>query len=792
VEWKTSATAVATVDGTGKVTAVKAGTADITVTTKDGAKTATCKVTVNAKVIPVTGVTVSPSSTSLEEGAIQILTANVTPSNATNKEVEWSSSETTVATVDENGRVTARKAGSALIKAKTKDGGHVSYCAVTVKDRVIAVTGVTVDPATLSLEEGDSQTLTATVLPSNAANKAVEWKSSATGIATVDANGKVTAIKAGTADITVTTKDGAKTATCKVTVNAKVIPVTGVSWAQSADEVAIGGRVSFRVTYTPSNATNATYSWKSSNESIAKIDYASGPSANILGVSAGSATITATVGTKSVSKVVSVYSSIYNVELTTKNKTDADYISNQKLHLTVDETYTLEAQALGNSYADKSIKWQSEYSSCVSVSSQGDGKALVKALSPRVSGSTVLPIKVYAISNENPNVKDYIEVYVYSKPTSIYCDALGNDNLKYVKPGDSSTLTFTVSPSTARQGIVAKAVPTANGTWTCSISGLKATVRCPSNPYTEGTTNSRDKFYQAQHLFRFVPIGARNASTPNVEIYMHPCEYYADDVKPLDYIYYNLDTDKLRSGDGGLRNLHNGVSVISVSPKPQSREATSAVITYVGSSIRDNLANLYYNVTSGLSNSSGSHGFAIALFDAANNSKWSDDKDDVASSSNWPVSAGSPTIAGDVWTEEWQNAWSLTEAAVIYNDKVKDSKKIKPIRLRSVYESVYPTSKIEGISHWVVPTFSMGRLGTDKDSKSVFYNISGDGDSGRLDYLNNNLRAAGGNAYTSRCWSINVYNKQYAWTVFSYKDAGNSLVYNDKTSTNAVRLWLVF
>ena len=98
-----------------------------------------------------------------------------------------------------------------------------------VTPSTIAVTGVSLNKSTLSLEEGGSESLVATVSPSNASNKAVNWKSSATGVATVDGNGKVTAVKAGSATITVTTSDGSKTATCEVKVSAKIIPVTSVS-----------------------------------------------------------------------------------------------------------------------------------------------------------------------------------------------------------------------------------------------------------------------------------------------------------------------------------------------------------------------------------------------------------------------------------------------------------------------------------------------------------------------------------------------------------------------------------
>ena len=116
--------------------------------------------------------------------------------------------------------VTALKAGTATITVTAEDGGKTATCQVTVNAKVYNVESVSLDKTNITLTEGDSETLTATVSPSNATNKNVIWKSSNTSVATVN-NGKVTAIKAGTATITVTTDDGGKTATCQVTVEAK-------------------------------------------------------------------------------------------------------------------------------------------------------------------------------------------------------------------------------------------------------------------------------------------------------------------------------------------------------------------------------------------------------------------------------------------------------------------------------------------------------------------------------------------------------------------------------------------
>lgn len=216
VSWTTGDEKIATVDASGKVTAVKEGETTITVTTADGGKTASCKVTVTAATVAVEGVTLDKTEITLKEGESATLTATVTPEKATNKAVSWTSDDPEVATVDGKGKVTAVAEGEATVTVTTEDGGKTAVCHVTVTAATVAVESVTLDRSELTLEEGESETLTATVAPENASNKAVSWSSSDEGVATVDSNGKVTAVGEGTATITATA-DGKK-AECTVTV----------------------------------------------------------------------------------------------------------------------------------------------------------------------------------------------------------------------------------------------------------------------------------------------------------------------------------------------------------------------------------------------------------------------------------------------------------------------------------------------------------------------------------------------------------------------------------------------
>ena len=229
VSWSSSNPSVASVDQTGKVSAISAGTATITVTTADGNKTATCNVTVTAPAeqIPVTAISLDATAT-VGIGSTITLAVTYTPADANQgKAVTWTTADAGIAIVN-NGVVTGVSAGTVAITAtSTTDPSITATCNVTVQ--AIAVTGVTLNKSSLNLQIGGNETLTATVAPANATNKNITWESSNTAVATVN-NGKVTGVAAGTATITATTVDGNKTATCTVTVTAgPPVPSTTLS-----------------------------------------------------------------------------------------------------------------------------------------------------------------------------------------------------------------------------------------------------------------------------------------------------------------------------------------------------------------------------------------------------------------------------------------------------------------------------------------------------------------------------------------------------------------------------------
>ena len=240
------------------------------------------------KTVAVTGVSINKASISLTEGTSETLTATVTPDNATNKAVSWKSSDSNIATVDNSGKVTAVKAGSTTITVTTTDGSKTATCTVTVAAKEVEVTGITLDQTSATIVAGDNLVLKATVAPENATDKKVTWSSSDASIATVDENGKVTAVSAGNADITATA--GSFSAACALTVQAKVIPVTSVNVDNWSITMLAGETVSLKVTVLPEDATNKNITFQSENTEVAAVD----SEGTILAIGAGSTKVIVT------------------------------------------------------------------------------------------------------------------------------------------------------------------------------------------------------------------------------------------------------------------------------------------------------------------------------------------------------------------------------------------------------------------------------------------------------------------------------------------------------------------
>ena len=407
VVWTSSDPSVARVDNYGSVLALKDGVATITVKTKDGDFTDSCEVTVGNGGVPqtvkVTYVDITNNSLFLNAGETTQLNVVVKPDNATNKKVEYSTTNANVATVDANGLVKAVGEGRAYIYAKSADGPSDSVYVYVRKSvtpqppKEVKVTNVSVDRRYLTLEEGENYTLTATVSPADATNKTVNYSSSDSRVATVDANGNITAVKAGSAYIYAKSVDGPY-AYSYVTVKAKAAPqppaevkVTNITLDTRYLRLDAGKKYELNYTVYPYNATDKTLTWTSSNEDVATVE-----NGVITAIGRGSAYITAT-STNGVQTTcyVDVYGEAKPVKVT------GIYFSDRQLGLKVGETKAASVLFTPNNATNKSVTYSSLNSSIARVDENGN-----------ITGVRPGTVYIYARSVDGPYA--YLQVTVRS------------------------------------------------------------------------------------------------------------------------------------------------------------------------------------------------------------------------------------------------------------------------------------------------------------------------------------------------------------------------------------------
>ena len=302
---------------------------------------------------PVKGILIEEENVTVQKGETKQINATVSPTYAYNKTLAWESSNESVATVTD-GKITGVSSGTSVITCRATDGSGVSVSfVVTVTQQV---TRISLNPTSLTLSIGNSQTITATVYPSNASNKTLSWESSNTNIATVDQYGKITAKAKGNCTITCRATDGSgKYATCAVTV---VQYVTGIS-IRSSLSLAIGKSQTLSVTVYPSDATNPTVSWSSSDSNIASVNQ----SGTVTAKAKGTCTITcsATDGSgKYATCKVTVLQLVTGIKL-----------SQSSLSMLRDIPQQLTATVLPSDASNTEVRWSSSNTNIATVNQQG-------------------------------------------------------------------------------------------------------------------------------------------------------------------------------------------------------------------------------------------------------------------------------------------------------------------------------------------------------------------------------------------------------------------------------------
>jgi uncharacterized protein YjdB len=297
------------------------------------------------------------------------ISVSVSPSNATDSTVAWSSSNENVATV-ENGKVTAKGKGTAIITCATKDGSNLTAsCKVTVRQ---AVTGIKLSKSKATILKGKTCSIKATVAPSDAYNKNVTWTSSNKKVATVSSSGKVTAIAAGTANITCKAKDGSGVkVVCKVTVKQLV---TKIKLNKTKATVLKGKTLVLKATVSPTKASNKKVSWKSSNTKIATVS----ASGKVTAKKNGTVTITCTAkdGSKKTAKC----------KITVKQPVTKIKLNKTKATIKKGKTVVLKATIAPKNAASKKVTWTSSNKKVATVTKTGKVVAKKK-------GTTVITCK---------------------------------------------------------------------------------------------------------------------------------------------------------------------------------------------------------------------------------------------------------------------------------------------------------------------------------------------------------------------------------------------------------------
>lgn len=419
LSWTSSNTSVATVDNNGKITAVAQGTATITaISNSNNQVKATCTVTVTAKKVPVTSITLSSNSISLDardnSKKTATLTAAVLPADASDKSITWTSSNPSVATVA-NGVVTAVGGGTATITAKANGGSNCqASCTVTV---ATPVESITLSKTNLTLNKNGTATITATVNPTGATNKTITAQSKNTDVATVSQNAdgsyQVKGVATGHTDIVFTAKDNDTIAKCAVTVEPTKVSSIGLKDSDGtvigdALELTIGNSRQLSAVISPADADNKELTWESSNTDVIAIT----PQTD----SSKCAVTAKSIGEAELRAISKDGGASASVKITVKSK----YVTNiqvsatdNKTTLKKGETVQLLAKITPSDATNPKVTWSSSDSAFVTVNT--DGKVSV------VADSTVnKTVTITATAQDGSNKSGSIALTVVPTPVESF------------------------------------------------------------------------------------------------------------------------------------------------------------------------------------------------------------------------------------------------------------------------------------------------------------------------------------------------------------------------------------
>lgn len=485
IVWQSSDPSILTVDTHGKVTLKKAGKASVIATSKvDASVTAICNVIVTKS---VTGITLDYTSRDMYVGETFRLTYVVKPSDSSNAAVTWSSSNSSVASVDKSGLVSAKSVGTAVIILKANDGGYIATCTIKVSR---TATAVKLDVTDLTMNVGDYYYLETTLTPADSTESTLSWESSDKKVATVSKTGKVIAKSAGKAIIMVKTKSGS-TGYCNLTV---LQPVTGIQISSSKETISVGEELKLKARILPTTANDDGITWESSDESVATVD----ENGRVIGVGGGVAMISVTSddGNYKDYCMVTVEEMITSIKL-----------SRTSYRLGLGRTFTLTAKINGEKATNKQLKWSSSNTSIATVDQNG-----------RVKGKKLGIAIITAKATDGSGAEATCRVRVTRLVTSIDLDVTyltlvqgKSHKLKAtVYPSNATFKTPTYTTSNADVAIVNK-----NGT----ITGLT-----PGNAIITAKAKDSSGVKAICYVKVIAPVASTGISISESEVVMSPGE----------------------------------------------------------------------------------------------------------------------------------------------------------------------------------------------------------------------------------------------------------------------------
>jgi len=568
---------IADVDGNNLLRAKKSGKTTLVLKGSN-----TVKYTLNVKPLKVnvTGVRINTKDFNLAIGKTKNLSVTVKPSDATNKKVKYESSDSEIATVTKGGKVKGIKIGVATITVTSEDNTSKKD---TIKVRVykpeppaptVKVTSIKFDKTSESMYVGESRSLTTTISPSNATNKGISCTSNNQKVATAKVSGNACAVKgvgAGSAVITVTTKDGNKKATASVTVSKKpstTVKVTSIKFDKTSDSVYVGDSKSLTTTISPSNATNKGISCASNNQKVATAKV-SGNACVVKGVGAGSAVITVT--TKDGSKKATASVTVSKKQAPVVKVTSAKF-EKSSYSVSLNQTVVAVVGITPTNATNKTITCKSQNTSIATVTYSGNkctikgvkaGTTTIEAYSAdgnkkATTEVKVLPIAVKSISFEN---------------TSYYMNVGADGELK-VKFNPSNASNQVISCSSSDNGVATAAAKNTS----CIIKGVKAGSVTITATSQDGNKTAKATMKVNPVLVTGVSFGTTSYSVDVGSTKTLPVTVSPSNATNKNYTCTSSDTSIATITSGcTVKGIKQGSATITVTTSDGSKTATTTV-----------------------------------------------------------------------------------------------------------------------------------------------------------------------------------------------------------------------